>query len=202
MIINMENGTLKTYELGDINNVQLKLLMKDITYSTEPKHFVNIGESIKENDVFTLTGKEFNLYKNVSLNETGRTGYTGGFYNERSYKEYIREYDLYQTPKLYALLGKLLDKRDDSYCFAALARISHLCDLTKFPDKKLFDKYKKEILDLLYIRQVKNSKETMNIAKLYELLYEKNKELPVFTKKDFHEKYKIKTYDFKNITKK
>lgn len=198
MLLNFETK-IDGYELKIINPYRLKEIMFKFALAGKPEHRIVLGDKLKEDTVFEIDGTERVLIKNLITTDTGKTDWT---YDDHLYRVFINEYDVYDCPKIYTIIGSLVSGRNVSNegILSALSLLSKMCELKKFPLKKVFDKYIEEILSLIVLEN-KSDKYIEKLNRLYEILYVENQEDDIFPKEEFMQKYKVYKFDLKNIKK-
>lgn len=198
MLLNLEKK-IEGYELKIINPYRLKEIMFKFALAGKPEHRIVLGDKLKEDTVFEIDGTERVLIKNLITTDTGKTDWT---YDDHLYRVFINEYDVYDCPKIYTIIGSLVSGRNVSNegILSALSLLSKMCELKKFPLKKVFDKYIEEILSLIVLES-KSDKYIEKLNRLYEILYVENQEDDIFPKEEFMQKYKVYKFDLKNIKK-
>ena len=198
MLLNFETK-IDGYELKIINPYRLKEIMFKFALAVKPEHRIVLGDKLKEDTVFEIDGTERVLIKNLITTDTGKTDWT---YDDHLYRVFINEYDVYDCPEIYTIIGTLVSGRNVSNegILSALSLLSKMCELKKFPLKKVFDKYIEEILSLIVLES-KSDEYIEKLNRLYEILYVENQEDDIFPKEEFMQKYKVYSYDLKNIKK-
>lgn len=198
MLLNLEKK-IEGYELKIINPYRLKEIMFKFALAGKPEHRIVLGDKLKEDTVFEIDGTERVLIRNLITTDTGKTDWT---YDDHLYRVFINEYDVYDCPKIYTIIGALVSGRNVSNegILSALSLLSKMCELKKFPLKKVFDKYIEEILSLIVLES-KSDKYIEKLNRLYEILYVENQEDDIFPKEEFMQKYKVYKFDLKNIKK-
>lgn len=202
MLLNMQDKTIEGFKLHIKDPFRLKEIMYKFAMSTKPEHRIELGSKKEMREYFEISGTEFSIIANLKTTSTGRTSWAGGFYNEYSYTEHINEYDEYECPEIYRMLGILLnsEKNSEQIVLKTLESISKMYDYKKFVLKKIFDKYREELLSIIFLQR-ENSKYIKELNKLFQILYVDNSELSVFPEMEFMQKYKVYKYDLKNIKK-
>lgn len=198
MLLNFETK-IDGYELKIINPYRLKEIMFKFALAVKPEHRIVLGDKLKEDTVFEIDGTERVLIKNLITTDTGKTDWT---YDDHLYRVFINEYDVYDCPEIYTIIGTLVSGRNVSNegILSALSLLSKKCELKKFPLKKVFDKYIEEILSLIVLES-KSDEYIEKLNRLYEILYVENQEDDIFPKEEFMQKYKVYKFDLKNIKK-
>lgn len=198
MLLNLEKK-IEGYELKIVNPYRLKEIMFKFALAGKHEHRIVLGDKLKEDTIFEIDGTERVLIRNLITTDTGKTDWT---YDDHLYRVFINEYDVYDCPKIYTIIGTLINGRNVSSegILSTLSLLSKMCEMKKIPQKKVFDKYIEEILSLIVLER-KSDKYIEKLNRLYEILYVENEEDEIFPKEEFMQKYKVYKYDLKNIKK-